>query len=210
MAAGDGNGWVRCRCGHRHWGRFGAAGLAVLRSGGDPGRATVRAGGPTTGTTAARADPPPAGAELLLQLRSAWTHQGGTWALPGGAADSHEDRATAALREAREEAGLEPGALRLLDEVVLTDHGDWTYTTVVALAGPDLEAAVANAESDEVRWVALEEVASLPLHPAFSLGWGRLEPALRRALDGALGGASGPGRAPGPGPAGPARAPGGS
>ena len=174
VAAGDGNGWVRCRCGHRHWGRFGAAGLAVVRAGADAGPSSGSAADPTAG--------PASGAALLLQLRSAWTHQGGTWALPGGAADSHEDRAAAALREAHEEAGVEPGALRVLDEVVLTDHGDWAYTTVVALAGPDLRAGVANAESDEVRWVALEEVTSLPLHPAFSLGWGRLEPALRRVL----------------------------
>lgn len=153
VAAGDGNGWVGCRCGHQHWGRSGAAGLAVVRDG-----------------------------TLLLQLRAAWTHQGGTWALPGGAADSHEDPATAALREAHEEVGLEPDDLRVVEQVVLTDHEDWAYTTVVAVAGPDLEAVVANDESDEVRWVALDEVTSLPLHPAFSKGWPLLEPALRRAL----------------------------
>ncbi|MFZ9954411.1 MAG: NUDIX domain-containing protein, partial [Ilumatobacteraceae bacterium] len=41
------------------------------------------------------------------QLRAAWTHGGGTWALPGGARDSHEDVITAALREAAEEVGVD-------------------------------------------------------------------------------------------------------
>ena len=31
MARADGNGWVRCRCGQRHWGLHGAAGLVLLR-----------------------------------------------------------------------------------------------------------------------------------------------------------------------------------
>ncbi len=44
----------------------------------------------------------------MLQHRAAWTHEGGTWALPGGARDSHEDAVAAALREAVEEATLDP------------------------------------------------------------------------------------------------------
>ena len=46
---------------------------------------------------------------VLLQLRAAWTHGGGTWAIPGGALDSHEDPITAAVREGyRTPAGSEP------------------------------------------------------------------------------------------------------
>ena len=63
MALRDGNGWVDCRCGNRHWGRFGAAGLAIL-------------------ALPAMPDEMPT---LLLQFRAAWTHQGSTWGLPGGA-----------------------------------------------------------------------------------------------------------------------------
>ena len=33
MASRDGNGWVRCELGHRHWGRFGAAGAAAQAGG---------------------------------------------------------------------------------------------------------------------------------------------------------------------------------
>ena len=43
---------------------------------------------------------------VLLQHRAPWSHQGGTWGLPGGARDSHETPEEAAKREAHEEAGL--------------------------------------------------------------------------------------------------------
>lgn len=152
MALHDGNGWVRCRCGHRHWGLHGAAGLVVLRPG--------AANGPT---------------ELLLQLRAAWTHLGGTWGLPGGARDSHEDAVGAALREAHEEVGIDPAQVTVAGSTVGTDHGDWCYVYVLARAERTLAARVVNDESEEVRWVPLDAVADLPLHPALAAAWPGLQ-----------------------------------
>lgn len=157
MAEHDGNGWVDCRCGSRHWGRHGAAGLLLLRD----------EAGPATGTR-----------EVLLQLRAEWTHQGGSWGLPGGARDSHEDPVTAALREAAEEAGVSTGAVTVLGELPGVDHVDWRYTYVVALAGRTLSVSVRTAESDELRWVPLDAVHRLPLHPAFGDAWPRLQAGL--------------------------------
>ncbi len=156
MALHDGNGWVRCRCGHRHWGLHGAAGLVLVRPAAAAGAA----------------------AEVLLQLRAGWTHQGGTWGLPGGARDSHEDAVTAALREAAEEVGVEPARVRVAGSSVGTDHGDWRYDYVIARADRRLAVRVVNEESDEVRWVGLDEVDALPLHPALAVTW----PRLRRCL----------------------------
>ena len=156
MALHDGNGWVRCRCGHRHWGLHGAAGLLLVRP------SEVPSGPP----------------EVLLQLRAGWTHQGGTWGLPGGARDSHEDVVTAALREAGEEVGVEPGLVRVAGSSVGTDHGDWRYDYVMACADRQLGVRVQNDESDEVRWVPVDEVDALPLHPALAATW----PQLRRWL----------------------------
>jgi 8-oxo-dGTP diphosphatase len=153
VARSDGNGWVRCRCGQRHWGLYGAAGLVLLRR--------------DTGT-----------AELLLQLRSAWTHQGGSWGVPGGARDSHEDVATAALREACEEVGVDPHQVDVVAATIGTDHVDWRYTYVIGWADDAVAAHVRNDESDEVRWVALDDVGRLPLHPALATTW----PALRARL----------------------------
>lgn len=140
--------------GTHHWGRFGAAGLLVR---------------------APRADGNPA---VLLQHRAPWSHQGGTWGLPGGALDSHEEPEDAALREAEEEAGLAREHLRVralvqTAEVFGSDGSYWHYTTVVADA-PRLLETVPNRESAELRWVAEDEVADLPLHPGFAASWQRL------------------------------------
>jgi 8-oxo-dGTP diphosphatase len=141
---GDGNGWVRCSLGHQHWGRFGAAGLLV-----------------TDGT------------RVLLQHRAAWTHEGDSWAVPGGARDSHEDPMTAAVRETREETSLDAALVTTIGEV-LDDHGGWTYTTVVAHGPADLHVVPTNAESDEVAWWPLDEVIGLRLHGGFARMWPRL------------------------------------
>jgi len=110
--------------------------------------------------------------EVLLQHRAAWTSDGDTWGIPGGARDSHETPVQAALREAAEEAGI------VADDVEVTglchdDHDGWEYVTVVASALADIE-VVANAESTELRWVPSVEVDSLNLHPGFAKSWPRV------------------------------------
>ncbi|MCM6777359.1 NUDIX domain-containing protein [Nocardia sp. CDC159] len=144
---GDGDGFVVNPDGSRNWGLFGAAGL-LLRA--------PRAGG---------------GALVLLQHRATWSHQGGTWALPGGARDSHETSVHAAVREAEEETGIEPAAVRVRGtRVTAATPSGWTYTTVVADAAEPLPTS-ANAESAELAWVPEEEVGDRPLHPAFAAAW---------------------------------------
>jgi 8-oxo-dGTP pyrophosphatase MutT (NUDIX family) len=142
---GDGNGWVHCALGHRHWGRFGAAGILITH-----------------------------GARVVLQRRAEWTHEGGTWAVPGGARDSHEDAVSAALREAVEETTIDPDRLAPFAQW-LDDHGGWAYTTVLARPIADLQLRPANAESDEVRWWSLDAVPGLPLHTGFAASWPRLQ-----------------------------------
>lgn len=159
MGTSDGNGWVSCRCGHRHWGLFGAAGVLLVRP-----------------LAADRPDGVPL--EVLLQQRARWVHEGGSWGVPGGAADSHEDAVTAALREADEEAGIRPGDVEVLDVLVSADHGDWRYDLVIALALASAVPRVSNEESDAVAWVRLDDVAELSLHPGLAEHW----PAVRAAL----------------------------
>ena len=114
-------------------------------------------------------------AAVLLQHRAPWSHQGGTWGLPGGARDSHETPEQAAVREAHEEAGLTADRLTVRTTVVTAtaSGGLWTYTTVIADARELLE-TVPNRESAELRWVAEEDVAALPLHPGFAASWAEL------------------------------------
>lgn len=145
---GDGDGWVESEDGAYFWGTHGAAGL-LLRAPHPDGRASV-----------------------LLQHRALWSHQGGTWSLPGGARDSHETVEEAAVREAHEEAGLTADQLVVRGTVVTAEAkgGRWTYTTVIADASEPL-ATVPNRESSELRWVAEDEVTELPLHPGFAASW---------------------------------------
>jgi 8-oxo-dGTP diphosphatase len=154
---GDGDGWVVSDTGLPYWGRHGAAGLLL------------------------RAPQPDGTPAVLLQHRAPWSHQGGTWGLPGGARDSHETAEQAAVREAHEEAGL-PGERLVVRAAVVTAEvmgasgTHWTYTTVVADAAELLD-TVANHESAEMRWVSEDQVDSLPLHPGFAASWHRLRTA---------------------------------
>jgi 8-oxo-dGTP pyrophosphatase MutT (NUDIX family) len=118
------------------------------------------------------------GLGVLLQHRAEWTHEGGTWAVPGGARDSHETPIEAALREAGEESSLDP---RSVDPVAqwLDEHGGWSYTTVVAVTSARAAVEPLNAESTALRWWALDEVAALELHRGFAAAW----PSLRRLLE---------------------------
>lgn len=144
--------WVECTCGSRHWGLAGAAGLALVD------RATHA---------------------IALQLRSARSHQGSTWALPGGAIGTGETPLAGALREAAEEADISADDV-VPDAAAILDHGVWSYTTVVAhVAAARPELRPLDGESADLRWVDLDEVTELPLHPAFAAAW----PTLRVLAD---------------------------
>lgn len=108
-----------------------------------------------------------------LQLRVGWSHHGGTWGVLGGARNSDESAVQAGLREAGEEASVTPDQVRV-EASFLDDHGGWGYTTVVASAPRPFDLWPRGTESDAVRWVALDEVDALPLHPGFAGSWPRL------------------------------------
>ena len=145
-----GDGWVECACGRRHWGLYGAAGLLLVRRAAD--------GAPVA---------------VVLQHRALWSDQGGTWGVPGGARMPGESPEHAALREAEEEAGIDPVSVRLRESRVL-QHEDWSYTTVIADEVSPVHPTVTDAESVELRWVPVDEVADLPLLPAFAAAWPHL------------------------------------
>lgn len=155
---GDGDGWAVGKNGARHWGKHGAAGLLL--------RAPSGGGEPT----------------VLLQHRALWSHQGGTWALPGGAKDSHESSVHAAVREADEETGIGSERVHVRGEVITsTVESGWSYTTVIADADTQL-ATIPNGESTELRWVPESLVDELPLHPGFAASWPSLRTTPLRVL----------------------------
>ena len=138
----SGDGFVVLADGSRRWGRFGAAGVLARH---------VDAAGPW----------------YLLARRSLHCHQGGTWAVPGGALDLGESPLEGALREFSEEIGPF-GAPYELAHVHEDDHGGWSYWTVVLDVPHRFPVpAVLSWETAEARWVPAHELGALPLFGAF-------------------------------------------
>ncbi|MGV9802826.1 scabin-related ADP-ribosyltransferase [Mycobacterium sp. NPDC003449] len=143
----DGDGWVVDADGIPHWGRYGAAGL-LLRARNSDGVPVV-----------------------LLQRRAQWSDQGGTWGLPGGARSRLETPAQAALRETHEETGLQGNRFRVRTNLVTARAPgiDWTYSTVIGDAPYPLRAESSHEGSH--RWVPIDTVTELPLHPGLADSW---------------------------------------
>ncbi|MFG1892211.1 NUDIX domain-containing protein [Micromonospora sp. NPDC049051] len=158
LPAMTGDGWVNCAQGHAHWGRFGAAGLLPIHGGAD-------------GET-----------YVLMHHRGADTDQGGTWALLGGARDSHESAAEAAIREAVEESDLDPAHART-ELVIRDDHGGWSYDTVIVSLDRRVPVQPVEGESVALAWVPLSDVPNLDLHPGFARSWPKVQAALDAMLD---------------------------
>lgn len=119
--------FIRCACGQRHWGRYGAAGLLLVSS----GRSRV-----------------------LLQLRSGKVLSPHTWALPGGALERGESPTEAALREAHEETGLVDVTPER--EIAGFQHPQWRYTYVLATAPSTVLPEHSSWEVSEHRWFGLD------------------------------------------------------
>lgn len=152
MSRGSGDGFLRCSDGHMRWGRFGAAGALFVARDAD-------------------------GPSVMLQMRSAWAHEGGTWSVAGGALDAGETVTEGALREAAEEVGAIP-THRIVGEHVFAPCDDWSYTTIVVEVDEKFGYST-NFETDDVTWFRPHEVDALACHAGFAAAW----PHLRAIID---------------------------
>ena len=148
MAFGrSGDGFIRCSDGHVRWGIYGAAGAVFVVAGTDW-----------------------SGPRILLQLRSLFSHEGGTWSCPGGALEAGEPAVVGALREAAEEVGPLPARCTVLGEFVFAPALEWSYTTVV-IEVPHPFGIPMNFETEAIDWVPVGEVDERQLHPGFAAAW---------------------------------------
>jgi 8-oxo-dGTP diphosphatase len=139
----SGDGFIQVADGSHRWGRFGAAGVLVRHVDGD--------GVP----------------HFFLARRSLHCHNGGTWAIPGGALDHGEEPLEGALREFSEEIGVHLGEHTVVQSHE-DDHGGWSYWTIVVdIAERFPEPTQFNWETAEVAWVPAAELSRLELFGAF-------------------------------------------
>lgn len=150
-----GDGFVQCSDGHVRWGLYGAAGVVFV----------VRF---------------PDGPRVMLQQRSAFAHEGGTWSCAGGALDRGESPIDGALREAAEEVGAIPEPMQVLGQTTFAPASDWSYTTFVVEVPHEFGASM-NFETDDIAWATPDEVGAKPLHAGFAAAW----PELRRIIEAA-------------------------
>lgn len=148
MSRRSGDGFVRCSDGHVRWGVFGAAGVVFVQRTAD-------------------------GPLVMLQRRSAFAHEGGTWSCAGGALDEGETPLDGGLREASEEVGAVPEDITVLGSVVFQPAVDWSYTTFVVEVAEQFGASM-NFETDGVSWFGPDDVDRLELHAGFAAAWPEL------------------------------------
>jgi ADP-ribose pyrophosphatase YjhB (NUDIX family) len=107
----------------------------------------------------------------LLLVRHAG--QGEEWGIVGGAVEIGESPAEAAVREAREEIGVEIRLIRLIDVLggpeyeITYPNGDRTayVASVYEAAIVDGSPATNDGEISDLAWFARAELPSLPLSP---------------------------------------------
>jgi 8-oxo-dGTP diphosphatase len=142
---GSGDGFLHCSDGHVRWGLHGAAGVVFV----------VRF---------------PDGPRVMLQKRSAFAHEGGTWSCSGGALEHGEQPLDGALREASEEVGPIPAGYEVIGSTVFAPADDWSYTTFVVEVPGEFGASL-NFETDAIAWDTPDEVELRPLHAGFAAAW---------------------------------------
>ena len=106
--------------------------------------------------------------EEVLLVRRAKPPVSGRWSIPGGAQEIGETVREAALRELREETGLEAriaGLIDVVDGITRDDAGRVRYHYTLVDFAAVWVSGIARAASDvaDVRWAAISGIGDIPL-----------------------------------------------
>ena len=107
--------------------------------------------------------------DRLLLIQRGRGAQAGKWAVPGGKVDLGETIRETAVREVKEETGLDIdlGPVVWVGESIGPgDPPEWHYTLIDFVASPvGEEQAAAADDAADVRWVTLQEAREMDLTP---------------------------------------------
>ncbi len=91
----------------------------------------------------------------------------GIWQIPGGGLEFAETPEETAMREAREELGIEIEIVKLIPAIYTTVRGNWQGLLIpfsCRMKFSDQPIAI-NHEASDFRWVTLPDALKLPLTP---------------------------------------------
>lgn len=103
---------------------------------------------------------------VLVQTRGPGRSWSGHWEFPGGKLEPGEDAVTAAVRECREELGLEVRALEPLQTVEWSYPGARVSVSFLLCEPVGDPAQLRPAEGQDVRWADADELSRLKFLPA--------------------------------------------
>ena len=119
------------------------------------------------------------GTHVLLLKNASGSHKD-TWSLPGGGAKKGESDIGTAMRETKEETGLESIPGYRFDSLASQD-GHKRFVTFMFRVGKQFEVDLSS-EHTEWEWVAFDDLTSKPLHPKFEANLQRYLKATHRKV----------------------------
>lgn len=101
----------------------------------------------------------------LLLVRRRWAPSAGSWSLPGGRVERHEDDVTALVREVLEETGMVVDVGPMVGVVERDGLSGSVYVIADYACSVVGGALRAGDDADDVTWASLDDLDALPLVP---------------------------------------------
>lgn len=120
------------------------------------------------------------GKKVLLLRRASGSNNAGTWGLPGGVSEDGESQIQTAIRETKEETGLNRIPGRRLDS---HDHrSSGVHFTTFLYRIPKTFNIRLSSEHTSYEWVSFDQLKNKQLHPKFKQNLEQFKRILRRKI----------------------------